>query len=164
LKWLKGESVPIASYEKVQQQSTFNYRLSEDLVAHSFQELAEMMLENQELALKHIKRQHFFEAFHHYQDLAARLYDIRDKNHPSERSLLSGIIYTLAPDLPYKLMEGFEASTPGELARIIDLNRQTWEKGKEQLFNGSIPAWLRAIGYEEIANAWEEEAHKYKRN
>lgn len=161
-RWLEGEEVAVPPYQARQEKQTaFSYRLSEDLVAKSPQELGEMMLSHPNIALKHIKRQHFFEAFHRYQDLAAKLYDIRDKNHPSERGLLIGIVYTLNPALPYKLMNGFEARNPKELASMIDYNRQTWQAGKEQLYNGSIPAWLRAIGHEDIADAWMDEAEKF---
>ncbi|MFO7882520.1 MAG: serine/threonine-protein kinase [Kosmotogaceae bacterium] len=164
-RWFKGEAVPVAPYHdrNQHQRATFSYRLSEDLVAKSPQELGEMMLNHSHLALKHIKRPHFFEAFHRYQDLAAKLYDIREKKHPSELGLLMGIAYTLNPDMPYKLIDGFEARTPEELARKIDYNQRTWQAGKGQLYNGSIPAWLRAIGYEDIADAWEEEGDKYNR-
>ncbi len=53
-----------------------------------------------------------------------------------------------------------EARTPAELARLIDSSRKCWEAGREQLYNGSIPAWLRSIGFTEHARLWHEDARK----
>jgi hypothetical protein len=66
------------------------------------------------------------------------------------------IAYILNPDMPFVLMDGFEAKTPGELALLIDKNKETWEAGKKQLENGRIQAWLRSTGHKAIVDEWEK--------
>ena len=55
-------------------------------------------------------------------------------------------------------------SDPKELAKFVDKGRETWEAAREQLFDGRIPAWLRAIGYEEIVKAWEDQKEQFEDN
>lgn len=54
------------------------------------------------------------------------------------------------------------ATNPAELASAIDSSGQAWAAGREQLFNGQIPAWLRATGYAGIDQAWESAKASYE--
>ncbi|OPY55847.1 MAG: Bacterial SH3 domain protein [Pelotomaculum sp. PtaU1.Bin035] len=58
----------------------------------------------------------------------------------------------------------YEAGNPAQLAKLIDQNKETWEAGREQLYNGSILAWLQAAGYQKIVDLWSGVAGKFKNN
>lgn len=51
-----------------------------------------------------------------------------------------------------------DARNPAELAVLIDSSREGWEAGREQLYDGRIPAWLRSTGYGELARLWHDGA------
>ena len=157
-KWLNGEHVAVWPQEYNQQQS-FSYKLGKDLVASNPQQLGEFMLKHPDLGKKHVRQPQLYESFNVYdQALASRLHDIRERAGNLEEMYVE-VVYTLNPELPYRLLQGYsEVRTPAELAKLIDSTAQTWNAGKEQLYNGSIPAWLRAIGHAEIADNWQKMA------
>lgn len=157
-RWLNGENVAVAPQEYKGQQ--FSYKLGPDLVAHSPEELGTMMLQNPERAKRHIRRPPFYEIFTSYdQDRATRLNEFQNDAGTIDE-LFIGVVYTLNPELPY-LFEGHEVRKPQELAQLIDRDEQTWAAAKEQLYNGCIPAWLRAIGYEAIAEEWKKVSERF---
>ncbi len=149
------------SFREQGQAYEFFYKLDTDLTASNPRELGSLMLKHPDLAKKHLKQQQFYDSFNLYdQALASRLQDIRKRAASLEERYIE-VVYTLNPKLPYRLMEDHEARTPAELARLIDRDRSTWQAGREQLYNGSILAWLRAVGYQEVAGAWEKVAAKF---
>ena len=120
-----------------------------------------MMLDHPAIAKKHIRQPQFYDTFNLFdQALASRLHDIREKAR-TLNEIYIGIVYTLNPGLPYHLCRGSEAANPAELAGLIDSSRQAWEAGKKQLYDGSIPAWLRATGYEQAVVEWKKVAHRF---
>jgi serine/threonine protein kinase len=163
-KWLKGENVPVAPQEYYNQQQGFHYKLDRDLVARNARELAKFMVQRPDLAKKHIRQPQFYESFNLYdQALASRLYDIRERAGNLDEMYVE-IIHTLDTEIPFTLMDGCHARTPAELARLIDQNQKTWEAGRQKLYNGCIPAWLRATGHEELAAHWGKAADKFFTN
>jgi uncharacterized protein YraI len=58
----------------------------------------------------------------------------------------------------------YEASNPVQLANLIDKDKDTWEAGREQLYNGSILVWLQAAGYKKIVDLWTGVADKFQDN
>lgn len=155
------ESSSDESFREQCQPYEFFYKLDTDLTASNPRELGSLMLEHPDLAKKHIKQQQFYDSFNLYdQALASRFQDIRERAGSLEERYIE-VVYTLNPELPYRLMEDFEARTPAELARLIDRDHSTWQAGMQQLYNGSILAWLRAVGYKEVAGVWEKVAAKF---
>lgn len=55
-----------------------------------------------------------------------------------------------------------KVSTPEELIKLIEQNGQNWEAARRQLYNRSILAWLRATGYEKVAEEWDKIAETFK--
>lgn len=158
--WLQGKDVPVAAYEGTRQ-AIFSYKLTPELTAHSPAELGALMLKHPLVAQKHIRQPQFYATFNLYdQALASRLHDIRERARTLNAAFLE-IVYTLNPKLPYQLIEGCGATNPTELVTLIDRDRHTWAAAKEQLYNGSILAWLRATGYEQIAMEWERVAQYF---
>jgi len=68
------------------------------------------------------------------------------------------IVHTLDPARPYLFAPGLTAATPEELAKGIETSLATWNAGIEQLKNGNLLAWLRAIGHSDRAKLWEAHA------
>jgi len=44
--------------------------------------------------------------------------------------------------------------TPSELSLAIDKNKESWEAGREELYNLFIVTWLKTIGHTSIAASW----------
>lgn len=157
--YLRGEQVPVPEHRPVQ--ISFVYTLAEGQVAHSVEELGALMLKYPEVAKRHIRQRLVYDEIKGInQHLASRIDDIQSEAKNMEECLLE-IAYTLNPKLPYSFIEGIEVRTPAELARLIDRDQKTWAAGKEQLSNGMIPAWLRAIGYGELVQEWKKVENKF---
>ncbi len=159
-RWLRGDDVPVSPQEYGGQ--TFSYKLDDDLVARDRRGLARMMLENPQLGGRHIRYRQFYDSFNtHDQSLALRLQEIRARASTPGATLVE-VVYTLDPDLPYELLPGRAAQSPEELVALIDSDEECWKAGREQLYDGCLPAWLRATGYEDLAQQWENVADHFR--
>lgn len=156
--WLRGEQVLVPEFRPAR--TNFVYTLAKGR-ANSIEGLGELMLENPLEAKKHIRKRLIYDEIKKIdQSLASAIDDIQSEAANMDECLIE-IIYTFNPKLPYRLLEGAEARTPKELSRLIDQNQETWAAGKEQLFNGMIPAWLRATDYGELVGEWKKVAGKF---
>jgi len=157
--WLRGKKVPVPGFEPYNK-TDFVYTLAK-IQAKSIEELGELMLKNPEEAKKHIRKRLIYDAIKTIdQSMASAIDDIQSEATTIEEAMV-GIIFTFNPELPYTFIEDAEIKTPAELARLIDKNRENWSAGKMQLFNGMIPAWLSAIGYDKMVIEWRKVADKF---
>jgi serine/threonine protein kinase len=152
-RWLEGSHVPVPAFIELNQ---FRYDLVKDISAKSFEELGIAMLKHPEAAIKHISNRWILEEVKKHNKHIALQIDTIQENAINIESCLVEIAYTLNPDMPFVLMEGYEAKTPEELALLIDKDPLTWEAGKKQLENGRIQAWLRSTGHKAIVDEWEK--------
>ena len=158
-RWLDGEEVPVEPETFLYR--GFRYTLDEGLEAHSPQELGQLLFEYPDLAKRHIKTGILRDGLAKLdQALALRVSETVERARTQEEAYAE-IVYTLNPQLPYRLLPGLEARSPRELARLIDSGDEAWAAGREQLFNGSISTWLRATGHTDLAAAWEREAGRF---
>jgi len=100
-RWLKGENVPVVPDQLAV--PLFRYKLSEGKEARDFKTLGKLLLDNPVLAKKHISQRLLYEVIkQHDQALASKIHDIQEKARCEDEAYL-GIVYTLNPDLPYRL-------------------------------------------------------------
>ncbi|MDW7651690.1 MAG: serine/threonine-protein kinase [Bacillota bacterium] len=160
-RWLNGENVPVP--EHTPPEAPFIYTLASGQVARSTAELGELMLRFPEEAKSQIKKRIVYDTLRRIdQYLADRVDEIQSNANNMDECLVE-IAYTLNQKMPYRLLDGVVAQTPGQLAVLIDRDTRTWEAGRTQLFNGMIPAWLRAAGYGEFAAEWKKTVGNFRR-
>ena len=157
--WLRGEQVHVPEFAPAKK--SLDYRLTKDQIAHTIEELGELMIINTDEAKKHISKRLIYEHIRGIDPyLASCIDDIQSEASNMEECLVE-VAYTLNPKLPYHFIEGIEVGTPAQLARLIDRDQRTWEAGKEQIANGMIPAWLRATDYGELVEQWKNVESKF---
>ena len=92
---LKGKKVYVPDSSPIR--LNFVYTLTQDQVAHSIEELGELMLKNPEEAKKHIRKRLIYERIKGVdQYLAARIDDIQSEAKNMEECLVE-VIYNLNP-------------------------------------------------------------------
>lgn len=153
-KWLNGEEVSVEEDEIAI--PVFYYKLSEGNIAYDTKSLGKLLYEDFATGLKHLKQKLLINGIVPYdQDLARRIGEISD-NAPNAEAALIEIIYTLNPDLPYRLGAFGEAKDAKDLAKLIDSTPECWEEGKSHLRKGFLQAWLRGTGREDLLKALEK--------
>lgn len=159
-RWLRGESVKVIEDQLGIRE--FYYKLDETLEANTIKELAQLLYENPKTAKEHVGRGYISRAIENYdQSLAVKISTIQESAKSNHLAYLE-IIYTLDPTLPYRLDEYHEVKEPEELALQIDENSETWQIGRQQLFDDSILVWLKTIGYEHILENWNNIKHQFE--
>lgn len=157
--WMAGKAVLLAHPDA--SETPFHYKVREDLIADSVPALARLLLDNPAEARRHVRSETLEKALVvHDQDLAVRLHEVRSAA-PSEELCALESTYTLDPTLPFVLLPGREASTPAELAALIDKDRKSWDAGRQALFSLRIPVWMRACGHHALLRLWNEQAGQY---
>lgn len=160
-RWIRGENVPVFRESRKDADAaepTFYYKFTDTETATDVKSLGTMMLHNSEHAKRHIQKRFLVDALKNVDaNMAIKLSDIIDTARSLDAAYVE-VVYTLNPELPYRLMDGIEAKNPEELARLIDRDQMTWAASREQLCNGMLPSWLRAKGYNELAREWKKVA------
>jgi hypothetical protein len=95
-------------------------------------------------------------------DRAEEIRDAIEQRGLSIDERLMQVLCWLDPARPYLLLPGYSARTPQELAEQIDQNERNWSAGREQLYSGLIPAWLRNSRFSNFATEWDKRKAAFK--
>lgn len=161
-RWLAGENVPV--YRDVIGVQIQPYELPSGLQVRSIQELAKGLHDEwndtirRDVGRGYISR--WLATFN--QGMARRIGEIEESDLELDLKVLS-IIYTLDPNLPFRLLPEKETNDPRALVRMIDENEESWQVGRDKLYKGYIPTWLRVVGHEDPVRKWQslnDEIHK----
>jgi hypothetical protein len=129
------------------------YRFREDEVAE-VEDVVTLFVQNQKLAREHLKHGNLeiwlLETRKAVYELLTRIRDSAENVHLA----LLEFIYTVKPTLPYLLGGKYPVSNPAELFAAVQLDAATWESGKTELLDQSIPTWLRITGEPDLLRGW----------
>ncbi|MEP6947994.1 MAG: hypothetical protein ABI863_01905 [Ginsengibacter sp.] len=85
----------------------------------------------------------------------AKLVNIRDKSENPDTAFIS-FIYTFNPALPYRFDELHLVRSGEELCFEINKNNKSWDAGKKELFNATIPTWLSTAKQSPVPAKWNQ--------
>ncbi len=162
-RWLNGEEVEVRVAKTERHQQPFS--VGPGLAAHTLQELAAMLHSNWQHGLGILGRKaEVLCAWvaEENQQLAKEIRESIEQPGLSWDEKLMQVICWLDPGRPYLLAPGYSADTPQELAQQICSNERTWQAGRDQLFSGVIPMWLRYSRFGAFAAAWERHKAEFK--
>ncbi len=133
----------------------FTYTFTEEITATSPAELGSLFFNDPQTAVEHVRSGVLVQAIgQHDQALAVQISQaIRLAK--DERFAVLTAAYLLNPQLPFRLEDVGDAANPRELAALIDRDAASWEAGREALYDGTITAWLDAVGASPASAAWE---------
>jgi serine/threonine protein kinase len=166
-RWLRGEKVTV--YRASSEESGLKpWKLADGAIVHTLSDLATVLEERSDLATEMVGHgdisKHTFVLERDYLK-HAQIRKVEESTSPLHLKVLE-IVYILDDTRPYRLTQRAKVTSCEELAQLIDKDSQHWNIGKEHLFNGRIPLWLRYYRdgeAEAIANAWQSVASDYKR-
>jgi len=166
-RWLKGEEVEVRGEAKAQEAKRREnaFLVGPGLAAYSLQELAGMLHEHWDRGKEVIGRKAALLISWVAEENKAHAEGIKDtieKRGLSIEERLMEVICWLDPARPYLLLPGYSARTPQELAEQIDRNERNWSAGREQLYSGLIPAWLRNSRFGNFATEWDKRKAAFK--
>jgi len=152
--WLRGEAVPV---EPLSPQAGLRAPYAIDgKTAQSIKELARLLYDHPREAAIDIGRKRVSAAVDDFDpDKGRAVSQIEDLDVPLERRYVE-IVHGLDPELPYRLTPDRAATTPEQLARLIDADLEAWTAGGAQLASGLIASWLTAIGQQARVEVWRE--------
>ncbi|MCG3156476.1 MAG: Serine/threonine-protein kinase PknD [bacterium] len=162
-RWLNGEEVEVRRAKTERHEQPF--MVGPGLAAQSLQELAEMLHSNWQHGLGILGRKADLLCAWVAEENPQLAKEIREAIEPKGLSWdekLMQVICWLDPGRPYLLTPGYSASTPQELAQQIYSNERTWQAGRDQLFNGLLPIWLRYSRFGAFAAEWERHKADFK--
>jgi hypothetical protein len=162
-RWLAGESVEVQLRKTQKRERPF--LVGPGLEAYSLRDLAEMMHEHWERGREIIGRKASVLIGWVAEEDKDRAEEIRDAIEQRGISIderLMQVLCWLDPARPYLLLPGYSARTPQELAEQIDQNERNWSAGREQLYSGLIPAWLRNSRFSNFATEWDKRKAAFK--
>ena len=100
---LKGENVPVDEAEIIEDLN-ITYNASKRQTANSPEELAALMAQDEELAIKYLYRGQIEKWLKPYPELTLEIQDIVEKRYPkNQKAGLYAAIYTILPDYPFPL-------------------------------------------------------------
>ncbi|MDZ7276632.1 MAG: serine/threonine protein kinase [candidate division KSB1 bacterium] len=161
-RWLNGEEVEVRPARTERHAQPF--LVGPGLSAHTLPELAEMLHHNWQHGLGILGRKADLLCAWVKEEDEQRAREIRAAIEQPELSWdekLMQVICWLDPGRPYLLAPGYSAATPQELAQQIYSNERTWQAGRDQLFNGLLPIWLRTR-FGVFAAEWERHKADFK--
>jgi len=117
-------------------------------------ELSKVFFENPKMGKEHLKQGNLeIWLLETQKDNYKKLIEIRDSAENLDLAFLE-MLYTFNPEIPYRFAGNHMIKTPTELSSAIDKNKESWEAGREELYNSSILTWLKAIGHTFIVAGW----------
>ncbi|MCD4736161.1 MAG: hypothetical protein K8R53_08970 [Bacteroidales bacterium] len=134
-------------------------RFPVDIIAKTTEELCEIILRDQqnlEYGKQYIKKGYIEtwlrETNHeNYQ----KFVKIRDAAENFELAFIE-FLYTFNPSLPYRFANNIFVNSSAELCSVINQNLNNWKAGRKELYNKSIPVWLKTTGHEDIIEKWKK--------
>lgn len=130
---LKGEDVPVDEAEIIEDLN-ITYNASKRQTANSPEELAALMAQDEELAIKYLYRGQIEKWLKPYPELTLEIQDIVEKRYPhNQKAGLYAAIYTILPDYPFPL-----SGVSRETGRSVQKSARTF-KDVGDFFNEALP-------------------------
>lgn len=147
--------------------SLLPYRFNHNQLAKNIEELCRFIFVNEQ-SLKNGKedlKKGYIEVWLKETDKSAydKFIRIRDTAENSELAFLE-FLYTFNPKLPYRFAGNILVNSPLELCEQINKSKENWNAGSKELFNSSIPVWLKTVGKSVITDKWDKIKLDYKGN
>ncbi|MEJ7736773.1 MAG: hypothetical protein WKF97_05035 [Chitinophagaceae bacterium] len=138
--------------------NTLPFRFADNQYANTVEELCSITFYT-ELSFKQGK-EHFKKGYTETwlketnKDAYGKFVRIRDAAASLDLAFLE-FVYTFGPSLPYRFAAKQIIKTPGELFAAINKSRENWEAGVIELYDGSIPVWLKTTNKAAVKEKWE---------
>lgn len=141
------------------------FRLMPGREANSVKELCSLCFENEQTvkAGKEALKKGYIETWLKEKDKPAydKFIKIRDTSENVDIAFTL-LLYTFAPELPYRFAGSKLLRTPVELCKEINSTKESSAAGMDELFNGSIIPWLSVTGHMKTVQQWNKVKNDFR--